>query len=77
MKDYFKGQYINISNKYRKSIVVAISNIILAKRDKLPPIDPNKVFYGGNRGKYSIRVWNPSQPKVKCDIIGNHYTKAY
>ena len=73
MKDYFKDQTINISNTKRKSIVVQISNIILGKRDKLPRIGLDKIIPNGKRGKYSIRVWNPSQPKVKCDVIVGYY----
>ena len=69
MKDYFKGQYINISNKARKNLVVAISNIILAKRDRLPPIDIDKIFEHGKRGKYVIRVSHGD--KGDChDIVG-------
>ncbi len=73
MKDYFKGQYINISNKARKNIVVGISNIILAKRDKLPPIDIDKIFEHGKRGKYVVRVTN-SKTGVYQDIVGYYDT---
>lgn len=69
MKDYFKGQYINISNKARKNLVVAISNIILAKRDRLPPIDIDKIFEHGKRGKFVIRVTNGNNG-VYQDIVG-------
>ena len=73
MKDYFKGQYINISNKARKNLVVAISNIILAKRDRLPPIDIDKIFEHGKRGKYVIRVSHGD--KGDChDIVGYYDT---
>jgi hypothetical protein len=73
MKDYFKGQTINTSNKYRKNIVVQLSNIILDKRDRLPRIGLDKISKNGKRGKYSIRVWNPTQVKVKCDVIVGYY----
>ena len=73
MKDYFKGQYINISNKARKNLVVGISNIILAKRDKLPPIDIGKIFEHGKRGKYVVRVTNGNTGDYK-DIVGYYDT---
>ena len=71
MKDYFKGQTINISNKYRKNLVVHLSNIILGKRDKLAPIGIDKIFAEGKRGKYIIRVWNTAQ--TKCTEIVGYY----
>ena len=73
MKDYFKGQFINISNKARKNLVVAISNIILAKRDKLPPICINKIFEHGKRGKYVIRVSHGDKGDYQ-DIVGYYDT---
>lgn len=73
MKDYFKGQYINISNKVRKNLVVAISNIILAKRDKLSPIGFDKIFQHGKRGKYVIRVSHGDTGDYK-DIVGYYDT---
>ena len=69
MKDYFKGQYINISNKARKNLVVAISNIILAKRDRLPPIGMDKIFQHGKRGKYVVRVSHGDNGDYQ-DIVG-------
>ena len=72
MKDYFKGQTINISNKYRKNLVVHLSNIILGKRDKLPPIDIDKIFEDGKRGKYRIRVFRNTE-QVKYDEIVGYY----
>lgn len=72
MKDYFKGQYINISNKARKNLVVAISNIVLAKRDKLPPIDIGLIFEHGKRGKYVLRV-HDGKGGYK-DIVGYYDT---
>ena len=73
MKDYFKGQTINISNKARKNLVVSISNIILAKRDKLPPICINKIFDDGKRGKYVVRVTNGDKGGYQ-DIVGYYDT---
>lgn len=73
MKDYFKGQYINISNKVRKNLVVAISNIILAKRDKLSPIGFDKIFQHGKRGKYVIRVSHGDKGDYQ-DIVGYYDT---
>ena len=73
MKDYFKGQTINISNKVRKNLVVAISNIILAKRDKLPPICINKIFDDGKRGKYVVRVCHGDKGDYQ-DIVGYYDT---
>lgn len=73
MKDYFKGRYINISNKARKNIVVAISNIILAKRDKLSPISLDKITAYGKRGKYVVRVSHGDNGDYK-DIVGYYDT---
>ena len=73
MKDYFKGQTINISNKARKNLVVSISNIILAKRDKLPPICINKIFDDGKRGKYVVRVCRGDKGDYQ-DIVGYYDT---
>lgn len=73
MKDYFKGQTINISNKVRKNLVVAISNIILAKRDKLPPISMDKIFQHGKRGKYVVRVTHGDKGDYQ-DIVGYYDT---
>lgn len=73
MKDYFKGQTINISNKVRKNLVVSISNIILAKRDKLPPISFDKIFQHGKRGKYVVRVTHGDKGACQ-DIVGYYDT---
>lgn len=73
MKDYFKGQDINISNNVRKNLVVAISNIILAKRDKLSPRGFDKIFQHGKRGKYVVRVSHGDKGDYK-DIVGYYDT---
>ena len=75
MKDYFKGQTINISNKARKNLVVAISNIILAKRDKLPPLGIDKIFQHGKRGKYVVRVCRGDNGDYQ-DIVGSYDTST-
>lgn len=70
MKDYFKGQYINISNKARKNLVVAISNIILAKRDRLcSNYTLMDVVTNGKRGKYVVRVSHGDNGDYQ-DIVG-------
>ena len=71
MKNYFEGQIINISNKRRKAIVLEISNIICAKRDRLPAASFDEVIRNGKRGKYVIRVFNSNGRVI--DLITGFY----
>ena len=74
MKDYFKGQYINISNKARKNLVVAIANHILAKRDKLKPVDFHTVVEHGKRGKFTVKVFDEEKYIKWCCFVGYYDT---
>lgn len=74
MKNYFKNQFINISNKKRRELVVAIANHILAKRDKLKPVDFHTVVEHGKRGKFTVKVFDEEKYITWCCFVGYYDT---
>ena len=58
MKNYFRNQFIGIPSRKRRELVVAIANHILARRDRLKPVD---IGINGKRGKFTVKVFDERQ----------------